>query len=179
MMRASEDHPVPSAHAAHEISGRCRHHQSSQVSAARLIGVSLQLMQVSSLNEYTLHLRSNGVQEVSGLPHITRPQLRSRGKRGSSTVSLVRASKRFRRCPSGGGLATSRCPAPAMDLREFIATDPGVEGFFVSPTRDHHNLVCAFGAQNLHIEEAWKLVHEPPAAGESLDYLIGHAFFHR
>jgi hypothetical protein len=76
----------------------------------------------------------------------------------------------------------SQQPAPAasaVNHRELLATDPRVEGFFISPTRDHNDFVRTFGAQDLHIDEARKLLHEPPAVGEPLDDLIGHALFHR
>jgi hypothetical protein len=66
-----------------------------------------------------------------------------------------------------------------MDLREFVAMDPRVESFSVSPTRDHHDLFGSFGAQDLHIDETRELLHEPPAVSESLDDLLGHALFHR
>ncbi len=57
--------------------------------------------------------------------------------------------------------------------------DPRVEGFLVSPTRDHHDLVRAFGAQDLHIDEAGELLHEAPTASEPFNDLICHAFSHR
>jgi hypothetical protein len=69
--------------------------------------------------------------------------------------------------------------APAMSHLEFVAMDPGVKGFFVAPTCDHHNLIRAFRAQDLHIDEARELLHEPPPVSEPFDDLIGHAFFHR
>src|SRR5919199_6745212 len=67
----------------------------------------------------------------------------------------------------------------AMSDPEFIAMYPGVEGFLVLPTRDHHDLVRVFGAQDLHRDEAGERLHETPSAGESFDDLVGHAFFHR
>src|SRR5829696_3034076 len=53
----------------------------------------------------------------------------------------------------------SAAAAPAMSHPEFIAVGPGVKSFLISPTCDHHDLVRAFGAQNLHRDEAWEILH--------------------
>src|SRR5215207_6801978 len=69
--------------------------------------------------------------------------------------------------------------APAVRRLECIAVDPGVEGISVSPTGNDDDLVRAFGAQDLHRDEPWELLHEPPTVREPLDDLIDHSFFHR
>src|SRR5215207_4018026 len=55
---------------------------------------------------------------------------------------------------------------PTVHHLEGIASNPRVEGVLVPPARDHHNLVCLFGAQNLHRDEPREVLYEPPMVRE-------------
>jgi hypothetical protein len=66
-----------------------------------------------------------------------------------------------------------------MGFLKGIAMNPRVEGGFVLPTGDHHDLVCFLRSQNFHRDEARKILHESSAIRESLYYVVGHPLFHR
>ena len=68
-------------------------------------------------------------------------------------------------------------PAPVRPM-ERITLDPCFEGFAVTPTRYHEDLIFLIGLKDLHGDEPGKILHVTAAFGEAVYDLVCRAFFH-
>src|SRR3712207_294105 len=73
----------------------------------------------------------------------------------------------------------SATTTPTMRFLKLIALDPRVKGGFVSPARDHQDLILSVGSKNLHRDEAWELLNESLPVREPLDDVVGHPLLYR